>query len=438
MKNLIAALAVCIFALLQVSPAIAMGSKRLKVVMISIDGLRPEFYTNAEFVAPTLKRLARNGAVATGMLASFPSVTYPNHTSLITGVQPKDHGILSNTLFHWDTGPSKAWYWEAHHIKADPIWRRLAQEGKTTAAIRWPVTVGANDVRWLIPEIFPKSPWYEGSSWDLTVQLSDPALILELMNQAGLVPFVTGKEADAWAAKAAAYLLEEHQPDLTIVHLIEADHVQHSRGRDSAEVKTVVQWIDQQVELIVAKADEDTCVLIVGDHGFYDYTAVVHINRLFVDAGWITTNAEGKMVTWEVIAQKSGGQAAIYTKNRQLIAQVLALLKANQSKGFKFISKAKLNQLGAYPDAIAAIEGAKGFSIGSGYTKPLVEQINATRGQHGYLPSHPELHTGFIASGCGIQPKNLGLIRNVDVTPTILRILNTPSNGTTGRELDLF
>jgi len=86
----------------------ASGHKRRiqhKVVMISIDGLRPDFYLHSGFDTPALKKLKQTGAYAEGVTAVFPTVTYPNHVSLVTGVNPNIHGVLSNTLFSWGEGP---------------------------------------------------------------------------------------------------------------------------------------------------------------------------------------------------------------------------------------------------------------------------------------------------------------------------------------------
>src|SRR6185503_8787817 len=77
-----------------------------KVVLISIDGFRPEFYLEDRYLTPTLKSLRDQGVFAIGAEPVFPSLTYPNHTTLITGVYPSKHGVLSNTLFSWQKGPS--------------------------------------------------------------------------------------------------------------------------------------------------------------------------------------------------------------------------------------------------------------------------------------------------------------------------------------------
>ena len=86
----------------------ARPGEQQRVVVISIDAFRPEFYRGAGWDTPNLHRLAHEGASAERMLSVFPSVTYVNHTSLVTGVRPARHGIMANTVFDSVTGPQPA------------------------------------------------------------------------------------------------------------------------------------------------------------------------------------------------------------------------------------------------------------------------------------------------------------------------------------------
>ena len=129
-----------------------------KVVLISIDGFRPEFYQDKKFDAPLLKKLASKGVSSQGMISIFPSVTYPNHTTLITGVNSEEHGIYSNKKFNWKTGPTTEWYWYEKDIKTKTLWDELKEKKKTTASIHWPVTAGA-PIDYNVPEIFTLPPW---------------------------------------------------------------------------------------------------------------------------------------------------------------------------------------------------------------------------------------------------------------------------------------
>jgi len=108
-------LLVCSLALLAAEPA-------RHVVLISIDGLRPSSYTSAAPAKiPTLRALAARGAFARGVVGVLPTVTYPSHTTMITGVPPAIHGIINNTWLDPEGRAAGAWYWYARAIQVQTL-----------------------------------------------------------------------------------------------------------------------------------------------------------------------------------------------------------------------------------------------------------------------------------------------------------------------------
>lgn len=418
--------------------AASTGSQK-KVLLISIDGLRPEFYLSNTFETPALKALKNAGAWATSSMPVFPSVTYPNHTSLITGVYAGKHGVLSNSLFSWEKGPQDAWYWEASHIKVPTIHSLAKKQGQKTASLRWPVTMFA-DVTYLVPEIFGMKGYYEGDGFELTVKYTEKSLMDDILKVTTLKKYSSESEMDFWVAEATAHVIKSRQPDLTTVHLANVDHVEHSFGRDAAETKAAVKDVDKNIKIILDSVDlKTTCVIVTGDHGFVDVSQKISPNTLFIKAGWIETDKAGKITSWKVIAQSSGAQAAIYTKDNSLVPAIHKLLKENESVGYTVLEKDRLDQLGAYPEAVLAISGRPGFTVSGSTTAPLVSSSGSMKGQHGFVPDFPEIQTGLIASGCGIPSgKNLGAVHVIDVAPTIADILGLAGATFDGQVLPLF
>src|SRR5262249_26804717 len=126
------------------------------LVMISIDGLRPDYVTAADthgLKIPSLRRFLKEGAFADGVTGVIPTVTYPSHTTLITAVSPAKHAILGNTVFDPPGKNQRGWYGYAEDIKVPTLWDAARQAGMTTASIQWPASVGAR-VNWNIPEIW--------------------------------------------------------------------------------------------------------------------------------------------------------------------------------------------------------------------------------------------------------------------------------------------
>src|SRR5580658_79649 len=124
------------------------------LVMISVDGMRPDYITEADAhgaKVPNLRRFLKEGSYAEGVVGVVPTVTYPSHTTLVTGVWPAEHGITDNNTF--DPGlPIESWYWYASDIRVRTLWDAAHQAGLVTASVSWPVTVDAQSIDYLIPE----------------------------------------------------------------------------------------------------------------------------------------------------------------------------------------------------------------------------------------------------------------------------------------------
>ncbi len=122
------------------------------VVLISIDGFRPDLYLDAAWPAPTLQRMAREGAHVEMVRGVFPSETYPGHTTLVTGALPESHGIYYNVPFE-EGGPTGNYHWYASEIRVSTLWDAVRARGLRSASLLWPVSVGAS-IDWNIPEIW--------------------------------------------------------------------------------------------------------------------------------------------------------------------------------------------------------------------------------------------------------------------------------------------
>lgn len=407
----------------------------VKVVLISLDGLRPEFYESASFDAPTLRSLASRGAHARGVVPIFPSLTYPVHTSMVTGVSSARHGVLANYLFSMTTGPSTDWYWDADRIRVPTLWDRVRAAGKTTAIVRWPVSRGAR-VDWLIPEVFHSPGIHPQEDWELVRQNTRPELWQEVRQGSHLTTLRSLKDVDDFTTEAALRIIEDRHPDLTLIHLINVDFEQHATGRDSTETHAAVATVDRMIRRIVEAADLSRSVVIVtGDHGFMDFHREVNVNRLFLDRGWIHA-PKGKLKDWQVVAQADGGQAAIYLRDPRLAPEVIHLLRRKAQGMYRIISRPELDRLQAYPGAICALEASEDYVLNPKLNDPWMVRLDKTHGHHGYLPTHPQIQTGFIAIGAGIpQGVDLGVIQIVDVAPTVASLLQVEMPDTEGRSV---
>ena len=196
-----------VFALLLATLSATAGQR---LVLVSVDGLDQRYLRDCDKLnlkIPTLRRLMREGMWADGVIGEVPTITWPEHTTIITGVPPAVHGIERNQL------------WEYSLIKVKTLWEDLRAQHLTSAAITWPVTVGA-PITWNLPEYFEKR---QGGAMDLAAiaKHATPGLIDEISRQ--FPTFPQQWVDDRTRTLGALFLIEQKHPDLLAVHLVDLD-----------------------------------------------------------------------------------------------------------------------------------------------------------------------------------------------------------------------
>ncbi len=412
------------------------------VILVSIDGMRPIEYTDRDRQVriPTLQAMVNSGCASPGAIGVFPSVTYPTHTTLVTGHVPAVHGILSNTPLDPLGLTKSGWYYYAEQIKVPALWDVVKAGGGTTAAVSWPVTVGAK-VDYLIPEYRPARAEDDIA---LLRALSTPGLVREIEAQLG--PLHPEQHNDEWRAKAAAHIFAKYKPALMLVHLFELDHEEHYQGLDSPEANATLQRTDALLASLNARVEEaagrdSVAWIITSDHGFQKVEKELHPKVLLRSLGYLTY-ANGKRVeSWRVYPRSAGGMAAFVAKDAndreamETTRKHLQLLAADPQFGIrKMYTKEELAAMGAFPDAFLAIDMALGFAVGSSTEGPLVTPSGATKGTHGFDPENPNMFASLILSGAGVAPcRALESARLVDVAPTAAALLGLSLPGSAGR-----
>lgn len=395
-----------------------------RVVVISWDGFRPEFLTQDKFKTPNTRKLMSTAAYSLELEPINPTVTYPNHTTIVTGVPSAEHGILSNTVFDPQMGPLSLWYFYSEQIKMPTLWKQAYEEGKKTSILRWPVTVGGK-ATWLIPEVFTVTG-LKKTSEELIRSEAGAEALKELETAIKLkVPFGTDEhEYDEWMTKAAVYLENKHRPDLQLVHLVNVDHWQHETGINSKETVNAVEELDREIgEIIKATKDKDVCMIVLGDHGHADYQKVYNLNVILKKHGLLKLNEKKELQSWNAIAHTSGSQAAIYVKRKADRKKVLKILKDELKDGFNILSKEEFKKLKVYPDADFVVIAKIGYAVSGGHKDTEIDEQKSPKSTHGYLGSLPEMKTVFLANGCGLKAGNIGKMSMLDVAPMISDVL---------------
>jgi len=392
------------------------------VIFVTIDGLRPDFYLGSEWHTPNLRALMKDGAYAEGVNSVFPSMTYPSHTTIVTGVQPAKHGIFYNNMFTPDGAPQQP-YWQDSSIQVKTIWKAAKAKGMTVASLYWPVSANA-PVDYNIPDI--------GSLGDTVCeQYSLPqGFYAEVKKEVfgGVDKIDAGKNQNV--AKIAAYVIQKSKPGLMTIHLFSVDHAEHVTGRQGAEVQEAVADADEAVGIIMdalkaAGIWENTVLFIGGDHGFYDVKKTVSPNVWLKKAGMMDDLKSGD---WKAQFNTSGGSAYLYLKDpsdKATVTKVKALLNAQPDsvkQYYRIISKEQLTKGGFNPNVAFAITGEHDAAFSSASTGEALK--GGKGGTHGHFPDTKNIRTGLVAHGPGIRKGAVIEEMNLrDMTPVIVKLL---------------
>lgn len=432
--------------LLSAATTFAVAADR-HVVVISVDGLPAYMHDDPKASLPAMRRLRQQGVIAKrGMTVSNPSVTWPNHTTLMTGVQPEKHGVLFNGRLARN-GPGlpvrvepKAT--QAELVSVPMLFDVLKPSGLTTAAINWPCTRGSES----IDDNFPDVPD--------NVLHSTPRLIGELKSQGALEPDEFMKLSppgrdEIWTL-AACQVIRERKPRFLTLHLLNVDAIHHTYGAQTPASYTAVALADSMVGRVIAAIDDaglrgETTVIIVSDHGFTKIPKTLSPNVTLRKAGLLTVD-DKQVATARVHAIPEGGIAMVYlTQPESADADRQAAIKLFADReGIEAIltpdrfAEHHLPQPSDHPGMADLILVAKD---GYGFTGDAAGEDDVTTstglGTHGFLSTLEKMNATFIAAGAGIRKDTtLDLISNADVAPTAAKLLGITLENVDGRVLE--
>jgi predicted AlkP superfamily pyrophosphatase or phosphodiesterase len=371
------------------------------------------------------------------MIVSNPSVTWPNHTSLTTGVRPEKHGVLFNGVLERPglglpvkVNPRKD---KLDLVHAETIYDVLHGKGLTTAAIDWPCTRNATT----IDDNFPDVP----EALDHTT----PRLLAE-MKETGIV---TDAEVEAFPklgtpardriwTQTVCHVIRRRKPNLVLFHPLNVDAVHHKYGPQTAAGYTAVAYADTLVKDVLDAIDaagirEKTTVFIVSDHGFMAIPKTLQPNVVLRQAGLLTL--EGNQVaTARAHVIPEGGIGMLYLtvpdraeSDRQKVIElfrdrdeIAGIITPDNYAKYGLPSPKDSSQMA---DLILVAKDGYGFGA-TATGEDFVVKSDVTVGTHGFPSTNPRMNATFIASGAGIRTgETIDVIENIDVAPTIARLL---------------
>ncbi|RSD29057.1 alkaline phosphatase family protein [Mesobacillus subterraneus] len=403
---------------------------------------------------PNFKAFIEKSSYCTQVETIYPSVTYPCHATIVTGNFPNKHGIVNNTFIQ-PGRISPDWYWHRSHIKGTTLYDEAKKAGMKTAALLWPVTAKSS-IDYNMPEIFANRPWHH----QVPVSLfnGSPGYQLEMNAKFGrLRNGLRQPELDDFVLASTVETIKTRKPELMLIHFVDLDSQRHMYGFSSAEATAALHRHDQRLGSIMeaikaAGIEEDTTVVILGDHSALDESKVVKLNVLFRERGLIQTNSSGKVTDWKAYCKSCDGSAYVYVKDpydlvtKNAVSELLTELAQDEFNGIeKVITGQEANAKGADGTAFRMLEAASGFYFSEAVQGQYIEEVTEQDAQtkkytfacHGYSPEKEGYHTVFFAAGKGIRPgMEVRSMHLVDEGPTFARLLGLDLGDTDGRILE--
>jgi hypothetical protein len=405
------------------------------VVVISLDAFGAESLRDPNLPAPTLRKLMQSGAYAHAMMPINPTVTWPNHTTMVTGVDASRHFVIANGLIQHQREQgtdTKIWFEapKADLVQATTIYDIAHNAGMTTAEIDW---VAIHEPK-TIDYSFAERP--EPDSVVVKGMIADGLITAPEIE--GFHTATSAAYRDRKYTEAASYILRKYHPNLMLLHLLAMDGIEHRYGYNTEAGASTIAFLDDRVKDIVDAVRDAgdlnrTTFLIVSDHGQESVHHQVHPEAMLLAAGVPKDAAR---------AVEEGGAAYIYerTNSPELTAKLKTIFEGQPGVRSVFTPDQYASQgFPALKDSDQApdllLYAANDYAFAAGDSGPAVVDV-AQIGAHGYPNTELLMQEIFIANGRRIR--NAGEIAsfpNLNIAPTIAALLNVQLSNVQGHAL---
>jgi predicted AlkP superfamily pyrophosphatase or phosphodiesterase len=405
-------------------------------MVVSVDGMRPDVYRRADELGlrlPNLRELVRAGASADAVESIYPSTTYPAHTTLVTGVPPRVHGIFSHLASLDPTERVRPWHWFAQPIRVPALWNSARAIGMKTASVGWPVSAGA-PMDYNLPEIWDAALANPLEDLHTVARHATPGLFEEMMKE--LAPIIPGATPDQLRVEAALAIWKRYRPGLMLIHLIEYDHEAHQYGPLAPESLRALERSDAEIARLREAAQDrgPANFVVLSDHGFVPVEKEAAPLVALGEEGLYVKQDETSWQLRRLGAVHAGGSFALYWLERPSAEDRRALDRAIEQLSEtgaveEVVDRARLESLAADPDAEMILEAAPGYYFSDRFEGPLVRPSVKDHGTHGHLPTREGLEASFVAAGPGIASgKNLGRLSLTQVGRVLMQLAGLPSD----------
>ena len=365
------------------------AEKESTVIVISMDGVRHDVSENNDLDA--FKRMEKNGVRAEYLIPVFQSTTYPAHVTLATGVHPDKHGIIHNSFLDKEKGRF-SYDADANWLDIPPIWVLAEQQNIRSAVFFW---VGSETDWHSIGASYRRAPF--------DANIKEEVKIEQILN---------------WLD-----MNDEERPRLIMSYWDGTDELGHLQGPSSDDINQQMARQNSLLNGLLSEIDKREAwgyvtIFVVSDHGMTEVNHYIDLEALLDESGVTATLSEGPAVSHLFLKEQDIDDALQFFKSQQ---NIMAFKKEDLPKTWR------MNHPTRTGDIVLATEAPSMFTS---YGRP--------NGMHGYAPEMEDMRAIFYGMGAGINPQQLGPVHQVDLMPTVSKILGISiPHAIDGKALDL-
>ncbi len=386
--------------------------------------------------------MLKNGALVERLRSIYPALTYPCHTTMITGCYPAKHGILGNT----EEIPGNAnapWLFEHRAVKCSDLLDAAHAAGLSTASVGWPVSGHHPSVDYLVDECWPLTGETLADYKQAYLDTGTPPELFEAAVAKHLPLRVGRKQPDSsyFLTHVSAEIIRRYKPNVLVLHQGNVDSFRHKTGVFSPLVTEGVLQCEEMLGILMDAAREagtfdDTTFVVTADHGHLDVVRTVHINTLLTQNGLIATDESGAVTRWDAWCYSAEMSARVVLrdpKDEALAARVHEVLDRALESGLWGFSRIYTREETAKEEGLdgdfAFVLETDGYTrfdekwTGPSATSMPLGPRGCVHGNHGYHPDKGP-RPSLLAAGPGIRRgavvESGGI---VDLAPTLAAIL---------------
>ncbi len=427
-----------------------------KLVVISMDAMITEDLANVAQL-PAFSAFLLSAACVERVRSIYPTLTYPCHTTMITGVYPDRHGVTANEPFLPGTLPLP---WNFCHdvVRCRDLFDICREHGLTTASVGWPVTGNHPSVDWIVDEI-----WTVGREWtadSMRETLLAAGTSAELFDSA-VAPHIPLRvprrqpESSFFNVNVGCEILRRYRPDVLTIHTGNFDAYRHKKGVFSDLTLRAARESDEMLrritEALAENGDAACNIVVTSDHGHMDCARTIHPNVFLRENGLISVDGGGNVADWKAWCLSMGMSAQVHLRDPEdgaLKERVRALFQRLCAEGVWGFSRVYTAEETEREERLSGGEGGFSFVLetdnytkfGNNWTGPYIEpaplQLTSNRvGSHGFHPSKGPCPV-FLGAGPAFRKgARLETARLVDEAPTFAAVLGLEMPDVDGRVL---